>query len=118
MADDGRLARLRCGPVLEQREPGGGADLLRRLLGPDAFSRRVLLDLGAVVEAPSDGIAWLVGSVRRFDDKGGRLVIHSVPGPLADAIRAMKLWPLLRVAPDEAAAETQALAEGNSGSRP
>lgn len=110
-SDDGQIARLRCGAVLEQREPGGGADQLRRLLGPDAFSRRVVLDLGGVVEARSDGIAWLVGSVRRFAEKGGRLVVHSVPRPLAEAIKVMRLWALLHVARDEAAADAMALTQ-------
>jgi anti-anti-sigma factor len=87
-----------------------GDDPLASLIGPDGFSRTVLLDLGRTTYMDSAAIGWLFGLHKKFKQAGGRLILHSVP-PLVDQVfQLLKLPTVLHVAGDEAAA--RALAGG------
>jgi anti-anti-sigma factor len=87
-----------------------GADPLAQVIGPDGFNRAVLLDLRQTTYIDSAAVGWLFGLHRKFNEAGGRLILHSIP-PLVDQVfQLLKLPTILHVAGDEAAA--RALAEG------
>jgi anti-anti-sigma factor len=87
-----------------------GADPLEALLGPDGFGRTVVLDMGQTTYIDSAAVGWLFGLHRKFNQAGGRLILHSIP-PLVDQVfQLLKLPTVLHVASDEAAA--RALAKG------
>jgi anti-anti-sigma factor len=87
-----------------------GADPLAALLGPDAFGRTVLLDLGQTTFMDTAAVGWLIGLHKKFKQAGGRLILHSVPPLIDQMFQLLKLPAVLHVAGDEAAA--RALAEG------
>jgi anti-anti-sigma factor len=87
-----------------------GADSLEALLGADGFGHTVLLDLGRTTFLDTAAVGWLIGLHKKFQQAGGRLILHSVPPLIDQMFRLLKLPAVLHVAGDEAAA--RALAEG------
>jgi hypothetical protein len=54
-------------------------------------------------------VSWLIINHKRFREGGGMLVLHSVP-PLVDQVfRLLKMYLVLNIQPDEAAARAAAL---------
>ncbi len=82
-ADD--LIRVRCEGPLSLAGLPLGADPLQPLLGPKAFSRKVLLDLKRAEGADTSGVAWLLRTTDRFAQAGGRLILVSIP-PMVEQI--------------------------------
>jgi hypothetical protein len=104
VSDDGHLARVRWpGQFMQYRSPPGPHPF-ERLLGPDAFRRRVLFDLGATRFIDSSGVAWMLASHRRFREAGGRLVFHSPTLQVDLTLRTLCMDLALLLATDEAAA--------------
>jgi anti-anti-sigma factor len=87
-----------------------GADPLEAVLGADAFGRTVLLDLERTTFLDTAAVGWLIGLHKKFQQAGGRLILHSVPPLIDQMFRLLKLPAVLHVAGDEAAA--RALAGG------
>lgn len=111
VSDDGRVASLRAGPALEENDPGGGMAQLHRLLGPNAFARRVALDLSGVSRFGSGGLAWLLACTARFEHTGGRLVLHSPSEAVPDRLRSAGIDSQLHLAADEPLAWALAVAK-------
>lgn len=107
-SDDGAVLCLRCTGVLTQRGAPGGGDF-RKLWGEAAYSRRVVLDLSLVSSVESSGLAWLLGSTKRFGEAGGRLVLHSLPAVLREVVGILHVEPLLIVTADGNDARAKAL---------
>jgi anti-anti-sigma regulatory factor len=55
-------------------------------------------------------VGWLIGLHKKFQQAGGRLILHSVPPLIDQLFRLLKLPAVLHMAGDEAAA--RALAGG------
>jgi len=68
------------------------------------FGRRVALDMSKTSFIDSCGIGWLLKCHRRFDEDGGRLVIHSVPPMVDKVFRMLKMERVLHLAENRAAA--------------
>jgi anti-anti-sigma factor len=81
-------------------------DPLKALLGPDAFSRRILLDMSRVEFLDSCGIGWLLHCQKQFREAGGKLVMHSVPPVVMQVFRLMRLTTIFNVSSDLHAAQT------------
>ena len=82
---------------------------LAKMLGPDVYRRRVLLDFAKVGFLDSTGVSWLITCQKRFAKDGGIMVLHSMP-PLARAvIDLLRLNKILHLQPDIGAARTYAL---------
>lgn len=109
VSDDGQVVGVACTERVTAADLAGGRDPMESLLGPSAFRRRVLLDLGGASAIDSSGIAWLVRTDRRFRQEGGKVVLHSVPPSVMDIMRVMRLPTLLHVASDEAQARAEVL---------
>jgi anti-anti-sigma factor len=77
------------------------ADPLRELLGPHAYSHRVLLDLQAARGIDSSGVSWLMRVHNGFRAAKGRLVLHQVPPTVLQLLEMLRLTPLLYVAATE-----------------
>lgn len=77
---------------------------LASLIGPDAYSKKVLLHLGKTTFLDSSGIGWLISCHKRFRDRNGTLIVHSAPPMVRQVFRLMNLDAVLRVADDERSA--------------
>ena len=104
LSDDGRILRLRAqGPLM----PGGtlsDADPLQEEFGSEVYARTVLLSFDGVDGINSAGVSWLLNANRRFRQAGGRLLIHSAPLVVMQALRLLRVDRVLELAESEAEA--------------
>jgi anti-anti-sigma regulatory factor len=86
-------------------------DPLVKLLGTQACSRKVLLDLDRATALDTSGISWLVSCHERFQNAGGVLVLHSVPPRLSLVLKLLHLEQVLETAADLPTARARAARE-------
>src|SRR5262245_56607630 len=96
--DDGQLIRLQVDGQITQRDFSPGGDALAALLGPDRYTRQVLIDLSNAPMVDSSGIGWLIASHKRFREKGGRVVVHSYQPLVANTLKLLKMDKVLSLA--------------------
>jgi anti-anti-sigma factor len=102
IACEGNIARL----LDQERDP------LRDLLGPNCYSRRVLLNMERVQAVDTSGITWLLGMVERFNRDKGRVVFYMVPPIVTQVLDFMRLTDTLPLASSEQTASALAFANG------
>lgn len=106
LSNNGEVVRMQLkGEVVQTmlRAP----DAMDQLLGNDAYSKRVILDMGGTVFLDSSGVGWLLLCNKRFRQAAGSLVIHSVPPLVMDMMKVMRLDRVFRIADDERSAIEQ-----------
>jgi anti-anti-sigma factor len=84
-------------------------DPIEMLLGGKAFQRTVLLGLQEALSIDSSGIGWLLLANRRFNDKGGRLIVHSVPNMVSQMLEFLHVDRKLEIADDYESAQRSAV---------
>ena len=104
-ADDGQLVRVQVDGQITQRDFSPGGDPLVDLVGPDVYTRQVLVDLTRSPMVDSSGIGWLIASNKRFKEKGGRLVVHSYSPLVANTLKLLKMEKVLNLCPNQKDAE-------------
>lgn len=80
-------------------------DPLASLLGPDAYSLTVLLNLRDTQMIDSSGIGWLVKCQKRFQEQGGRMVCYGAPPVVTNVFKLMRMNLVFESAADAAEAE-------------
>ena len=76
------------------------------LLGPDGYTRSVLVSLAEITYIDSSCLGWLLINHKRFCAAGGRLVVHSIPPSVMEILGLVRFELVLYVAEDEQAALT------------
>lgn len=76
-----------------------------QLCGPQVYSRSVLVDLSKCHYINSAGVAWLLIHHRRFQEAGGKLVLHSASPVVMQIFSLMKMELVLSLCQDLAEAE-------------
>lgn len=112
-SDDGYTVNLKIAGNVNQQEIAMLADPVSDLLGPEAYRRRVCMDLGNAGFLDSSGINWLILSHKRFREQGGRLVLHSLPPMVMNVIKILKMQKVFDIADSPQAALVLATAEGS-----
>src|SRR6476619_8439220 len=107
-ADDGNTVSVKIAGNVNQQEIALLADPLGDLLGPEAYRRRVCMDLGNTGFLDSSGINWLILSHKRFREQGGRLVLHSLPPMVMNVIKILKMQRVFEIADGPQAAYVMA----------
>lgn len=90
--------------VVSNDDPSRTDDPLVTLGGNAVYDQRVLLDLSGVEHVDSTGLEWLLKCHARCDERGGMLVLHSLPRMTNDLVRTMRLDLVLNLADDALAA--------------
>ncbi|QDU95366.1 STAS domain-containing protein [Lignipirellula cremea] len=90
---------------ITQKEVSTVAELFPDTLGQDAWSKNVLLNMESSEFIDSSGISWLLSTHRRFREKGGRLVLHTLTPSVMNVLRVLRMQLVLDVAESEALAE-------------
>jgi anti-anti-sigma factor len=106
IACEGSIARL----LDQERDP------LRDLLGPNCYSRRVLLNMERVQSVDTSGITWLLGVVERFNNANGRVIFYMVPPIVTQVLDFMRLTDSLPLAASEQTAAALAFSNGTAPS--
>jgi anti-anti-sigma factor len=73
-------------------------------LNEELFNQNIVIDLGGVELIDSTGIGWLLTNNRKFKEKGGKLVLHSLQPNVKNVFGMMKLGQVLTLATDKDAA--------------
>ena len=108
-ATEGDLVRVALSGPMTQRELSPMAEPLQDLLGPSAYGKRVMLDLGDVPYLDSSGVGWLLACHKRMRQAGGKLVLHSYSPIVSNVLRVLKLERVLALAENSETAEKTAL---------
>ena len=98
-----------------QSELPPGEDLLAQLLGPECYRRCLLLDLSGVTALDSSGVGWLLGCQKRFHQRGGRMVLHSLSPVVRTVTVPLQIHLILAIAEDPAKAREMIAAASPSG---
>jgi anti-anti-sigma factor len=103
-ADDGKLLRMRLNGRVTQKELPAQEDLFVSQIGPEAYKRRVLVDMQDSEFLDSSGVSWLLVSHKKFREQGGRLVLHSLPPLVSNVLKVLRMNQILMLAETEQAA--------------
>jgi anti-anti-sigma factor len=110
-SEDPAVVRLKCEGQISQSNFQPGVDPIEHLLGPGCFSRKVLLNLEKTEYIDSSGISWLIACHKHFLKAGGKLVLHSIPPMVYQALQWLRMPLILHLADDEPTARALALGE-------
>ncbi|HEV3338812.1 MAG TPA: STAS domain-containing protein [Pirellulales bacterium] len=80
-------------------------DSFQELGGPKIYSRKVMVDLSKCHYVNSGGVAWLLIHHRRFQEAGGKLVLHSASPVVRQIFSLMKMELVLNFCHDLPEAE-------------
>jgi anti-anti-sigma factor len=81
-------------------------DLLVRQYGGDVYTKKVMVNMAKTLHVDSTGIEWLLTCHKRFDQQGGKLVLHSVTPATQRIFQMMRMHLILNMAPNEDAARS------------
>ena len=110
-SDDGNYLHMRLkGRVTQKELPE--EDLFVTQLGPQAYTRKVLLDMQESEFLDSSGVSWLLVSHKRFRERGGQIVLHSIPPLVGNVLKVLRMNQIFSIADNEQAAVR--LAQGAS----
>jgi anti-anti-sigma factor len=104
LAGSDHVSNLECADDLTLLEVQEDQGALERLLGQGCYGRKVLLSLAGTRYVDSAGIGWLIVCHKRFQENGGRLVLHSLPPLVGHIFDLLGLRGVLNLAADEPAA--------------
>jgi anti-anti-sigma factor len=79
-------------------------DPLREKLGPNCYSRRVMLNMERVQAVDTSGITWLLGVVQNFQQANGKVIFYMMPPIVTQVLDFMRLTDTLPLAATEQAA--------------
>jgi anti-sigma B factor antagonist len=117
-SDDGQTVKMKVAGSVTQQEITLMADPVSDLLGPEAYRRRVCMDLGNAGFLDSSGINWLILNHKRFRENGGKLVLHSLPPLVMNVIKVLKMHRVFDIAESPQAAFALASGECATGGNP
>ena len=100
----GRITQADVSPFLE---PLGEA------IGPDAYERKVMVDMNDVEVLDSSGVSWLLVCQKRFRQNGGMFVLHSMSDIAVNVLKVLNLQLVLKLA-DNAEDAQRMLEESSS----
>ena len=103
-SDDGRCLHMRLAGRVTQKELPATEDLFVTQLGPEAYTRKVLLDMQDSEFLDSSGVSWLLVSHKRFREKGGKIVLHSIPPLVGNVLKVLRMNQIFSMAENEQAA--------------
>src|SRR3954468_3356721 len=105
VSDDGNVVRVQCEGEISQVKFQLNDNPLESLVGPNVYSRKLVLNLDRVEFLDSSGISWLVVTRKHCQQQGGVLVLHSIPPRIQQVLQFCRMDKLLKLAEDETAAD-------------
>jgi anti-anti-sigma regulatory factor len=87
-------------------------DPLLKLLGPDVYAGKVLINLDQTSLLDTSGISWLIYCHESFQRAGGILVLYAIPRRVRYILQLLQMEHLFHTAADASAARAIALKGG------
>ncbi len=104
LSDDGDVLRLQFVGRVVDVDLAWEHDPMGDVLDDRGYTRRVLLSLNESDHIDSSGLAKLLVWHKRFEEAGGKLVLHSIPIQVMETLNILRMELVLQLAPDESAA--------------
>jgi hypothetical protein len=103
-SDDGDVLRLELAGRVVRSDTIPDLTPFDEVLGPDGYSRRVALCLAETSFIDTRCLGWLLSIHKRFNESGGRLVMHSIRPQVLEIMAVLRFEVILSIAEDEAGA--------------
>lgn len=82
------------------------ADLFLNVYGEDIYKQRVMVNMAKTTHVDSTGIEWLLNCHKRFQEQGGKLVLHNLSPATQKLFQMMRMHLVLNIASDENSAKS------------
>lgn len=111
-ADEPVLLQIQCAGdvILPDFRPEN--DPLVKFLGPQVYSRKLLLNMEKANCLDTSGISWLISCHKQCQSAGGVLVLYAIPPRVRYVLQLLQMEHLLHTATDLAAARAIAFKGG------
>lgn len=103
-AEEADLLELSCKGAISLPDFQPEKDPLSRLLGPEVFSRKLLLNLDHASLLDTSGISWLIHCHETCARAGGILVLYAIPRRVRFILQLLQMEHLFHTAADVTAA--------------
>lgn len=111
-ADEPDFLQIQCAGDVILPDFRPESDPLVKLLGPQVYSRRLLLNMEKTNCLDTSGISWLISCHEQCQRAGGVLVLYAIPPRVRYVLQLLRMEHLLHTATDLLAARTHALKGG------
>ena len=81
-------------------------DPLKSQGGDDIYTKKIMLNMSKALHVDSTGIEWLLTCQKRFQQQGGKLVLHSVTPSTQRLFQMMRLHLILNISTNEDSAKS------------
>ncbi|MGB0766443.1 MAG: STAS domain-containing protein [Phycisphaeraceae bacterium] len=98
---------LDCADDMNALEMSGDFEELDKMLGKQWSSLKVALGMSRADYIDSAVIGWLLSLHKRFNESGGKLVLHSMNPSIERVLKLMRIDNVLNLAENRAEAKTQ-----------
>jgi hypothetical protein len=102
--DDGDVLRLELAGRVVRSDTVPDTTPFDQVLGPEGYGRRVALSLAETSFIDTRCLGWLLTIHKRFNESGGRLVMHSIRPEVLEIMSVLRFEVILSIAEDEAGA--------------
>lgn len=82
------------------------SDLFMKIYGEDVYKQRVMVSMAKAGHVDSTGIEWLLNCHRKFQEQGGKLVLHNLTMATQKLFHMMRMHLVLNIASNEESAKT------------
>ncbi len=107
-SDEAGFCRIQTEGDIRLSDQSGESRLVESLLGPNCYSRKILLDMQHTPYMDSSGVGWLVNLHKHCREAGGMLVLHSIPPSIMSILKLLRMDRHLNMVEDEQAARVMA----------
>jgi anti-anti-sigma regulatory factor len=108
-AEEKDLLYLTCQGAISLPDFQPDKEPLGKLLGPEVYSRRLLLNLEQASLLDTSGISWLIYCHETCGRSGGILVLYAIPRRVRYVLQLLQMEHLFHTAADVTAARALAL---------
>ena len=108
-SDDTKVCRIQSEGEIRLSDQPRDQYLIETLLGPNCYTRKILLDLQNTPYMDSSGVSWLLNIHKRCREAGGMLVVHSIPPSIMAILKLLHIDRHLNLVEDDQAAQVMAL---------
>ena len=82
------------------------ADLFVKVYGEDVYKQRVMVSMCKTGHVDSTGIEWLLNCHRKFEQQGGKMVLHNLTLATQKLFHMMRMHLVLNIAANEESAKS------------
>jgi anti-anti-sigma regulatory factor len=103
-AEEKELLYLTCRGAISLPDFQPENDPLLKLLGPEVYSRKLLINLEPTSQLDTSGISWLIHCHEACGRAGGILVMYAIPKRVRNLLQLLQMEHLFHTAADVTAA--------------